>query len=199
MNYRNRIRALALILLLALMGTSATAATLPSLLKYAKAQGFTVKTKSVTTKKATLTYAEATKGSDKLTWTDTSKKSYTITASSATKKTKLRDLCVYLANNYKWYSCVYKIDGVATYGYNVKKATTVYKTLALYRKAVKKYVASKKTAGKQKYVLNTSTMKFHLPTCSDVARINAENRKDVKTTRDALISEGYTPCGHCKP
>ena len=199
MNYRNRIRALALILLLALMGTSATAATLPSLLKYAKAQGFTVKTKSVAVKRATLAYAEATKGSDKLTWTDTNRKSYTITASSATKKTKLRDLCVYLANNYKWYSCVYKIDGVATYGYNVKKAATVYKTLTLYRKAVKKYVASKKSAGKQKYVLNTHTMKFHLPSCNDVPRIKAENRKDVKTTREALIGEGYSPCGHCNP
>ncbi len=199
MNHRNHTRALALILLLALLGTSATAATLPSLLKYAKAQGFTVKTKSVTTKKATLVYAESSKGIDKLTWTNTSKKSYIITASSATKKTKLRDLYVYLANNYKWYSCVYKIDGVATYGYNVKNATNVYKTITLFRKAVKKYVTSKKAAGKQKYVLNTHTMKFHFPSCSDVARIKTENRKDVKTTRETLIEKGYSPCGHCNP
>lgn len=49
------------------------------------------------------------------------------------------------------------------------------------------------------YVLNTSTMKFHSPSCRDVGKINAENRQDYMGTRDEVIAKGYSPCGHCHP
>lgn len=49
------------------------------------------------------------------------------------------------------------------------------------------------------YVLNTNTLKFHLPTCSSVTDIKAKNRKSATTTRSKLIAQGYTPCSRCNP
>ena len=49
------------------------------------------------------------------------------------------------------------------------------------------------------YVLNTSTMKFHRPSCGDVPRIAAKNYSTSSRSRDYLISIGYSPCGHCDP
>lgn len=50
-----------------------------------------------------------------------------------------------------------------------------------------------------RYVLNTSSKKFHKPDCSSVKSIDSANRQDYTGTRAALIEEGYTPCGSCKP
>ena len=50
---------------------------------------------------------------------------------------------------------------------------------------------------KQEYVLNTKTKKFHNPSCGYLP--DAGNRKDVKASRDDLIAQGYSPCGHCDP
>ncbi|MDE7244948.1 MAG: DNA/RNA non-specific endonuclease [Oscillospiraceae bacterium] len=49
------------------------------------------------------------------------------------------------------------------------------------------------------YVLNTSSKKFHDPSCSNAGSISGKNREDYTGTRDALISQGYEPCGQCKP
>ena len=49
------------------------------------------------------------------------------------------------------------------------------------------------------YVLNTNTKKFHYPSCSSAALISDKNRAESNKTRDELISEGYSPCGVCKP
>ena len=49
------------------------------------------------------------------------------------------------------------------------------------------------------YVLNTNSMKFHLPTCSGVESMSSANRQDYTGTRQALLEQGYTPCGTCKP
>ena len=49
------------------------------------------------------------------------------------------------------------------------------------------------------FILNTSTHKFHKPTCRDVPKIAAENRSDVHTSRDNIVAQGYTPCGHWHP
>lgn len=49
------------------------------------------------------------------------------------------------------------------------------------------------------YVLNTNTMKFHVPSCSSVAKIAPENYSTYSGTRDGAISKGYDPCGICKP
>lgn len=49
------------------------------------------------------------------------------------------------------------------------------------------------------YVLNTNTKKFHNPGCSSVSSMSSKNRKDVVSTRDEIIAQGYDPCKKCKP
>jgi DNA-entry nuclease len=53
--------------------------------------------------------------------------------------------------------------------------------------------------GTVNYVLNTNSKKFHYPDKSCSNTIKEENRKEYSGTRDELISDGYTPCGTCKP
>lgn len=54
-------------------------------------------------------------------------------------------------------------------------------------------------APERDYVLNTNTMKFHVPSCSSVKDIKDNNRKDVHMTRGDVVAMGYQPCGRCKP
>lgn len=63
-------------------------------------------------------------------------------------------------------------------------------------------VTEKKTAApsaQKTYVLNKSTMKFHLPSCSSCSKIKAENKGSYTGSRDDLIGQGYSPCGNCHP
>ncbi len=55
------------------------------------------------------------------------------------------------------------------------------------------------TNAETSYVLNTNTMKFHLPDCSSVEQMNPDNRMDYQGSRDALLNQGYSPCGICNP
>jgi len=198
MNRRYTLRIVSLILLLALLGTGASAASLTGLLKYAKGQGFTVKVKSSAVTRATLEYSEFTKKQDTLTWTDGKKKCYVISATATSEKARLLDLYVYMVSKYsKWKSCAFKVDKVTVYGYNVKKAKTVYKKLAPFRKAVRQHVDEFK--GTHTYVLNTSTKKFHYTWCNDVGKMNPENKQVVTADRDEIIAAGYSSCGHCNP
>lgn len=50
-----------------------------------------------------------------------------------------------------------------------------------------------------RYVLNTRSHKFHLPTCAGADKINPSNREEYIGSREALLEQGYTPCGSCKP
>ena len=52
---------------------------------------------------------------------------------------------------------------------------------------------------KKDYVVNTNTKKFHEPTCSSAISTTGNNRKEVTTTREELINQGYEACGKCKP
>ena len=49
------------------------------------------------------------------------------------------------------------------------------------------------------YVLNTRSMRFHLPACESVQEMSPKNRQEYQGTREQLIEEGYSPCGACKP
>ena len=55
------------------------------------------------------------------------------------------------------------------------------------------------TSTEQTYILNTNTKKFHYPSCSSVDSMSEANKKEYTGTRDALIADGYDPCGRCKP
>jgi len=48
------------------------------------------------------------------------------------------------------------------------------------------------------YVLNTNSKKIHYPDCDSVSTIKEKN-KVFTDDFDAAISQGYTPCGACKP
>ncbi len=52
---------------------------------------------------------------------------------------------------------------------------------------------------KTSYVLNTNTDKYHKPSCYSVDDMNVENRKDVSDSEESIVSQGYEPCGNCKP
>lgn len=49
------------------------------------------------------------------------------------------------------------------------------------------------------YILNISTKKFHYPGCRSVAQMKETNKKSSSESRDSLISQGYSPCGNCRP
>lgn len=51
----------------------------------------------------------------------------------------------------------------------------------------------------QDLVLNTSSGKFHLASCSGAQNISEENREEFHCCPEYLVSKGYTPCGTCKP
>ena len=49
------------------------------------------------------------------------------------------------------------------------------------------------------YILNTKSGKFHLPECSGVKSISAENKKSIEAGYYTMVEHGYDPCGQCKP
>ena len=55
------------------------------------------------------------------------------------------------------------------------------------------------TAAEQEYVLNTNTRKFHNPDCASVDDMKEKNKEVYTGSREDLISQGYEPCGRCKP
>lgn len=58
---------------------------------------------------------------------------------------------------------------------------------------------SNMTAEETEYVINTNTGKFHRPNCDSVTKMKAKNKKEFIGSREELISDGYEPCGNCKP
>ena len=59
--------------------------------------------------------------------------------------------------------------------------------------------AASVTSSGTDYVLNTSTYKFHYPSCSSVGDMKPENTSYFTGSRDEVIAQGYKPCGRCKP
>lgn len=53
--------------------------------------------------------------------------------------------------------------------------------------------------GQAQYILNTNTMKFHLPECGSARDIADENKKLSMDARESIIDQGYTPCKRCSP
>lgn len=49
------------------------------------------------------------------------------------------------------------------------------------------------------YVLNISSMKFHLPDCEAIEKMSEKNKEIAEKSREELINEGYVPCGICDP
>lgn len=49
------------------------------------------------------------------------------------------------------------------------------------------------------YVLNTNTMRFHIPSCDSVLAMKEKNKRLFFGERETLIENGYIPCGRCNP
>ncbi len=49
----------------------------------------------------------------------------------------------------------------------------------------------------QTFILNTNSMKIHLPTCSSVDDMSERNKKECESTINKLKELGYDPCGRC--
>jgi len=47
------------------------------------------------------------------------------------------------------------------------------------------------------FVLNTSTLKIHIPSCRSVPKISPENYATSNESLDTLREQGYTTCGIC--
>ena len=48
------------------------------------------------------------------------------------------------------------------------------------------------------YIGNSNSKKFHTPDCLYAKKLKDENRVSFKS-REEAVSEGYDPCGKCKP
>lgn len=53
--------------------------------------------------------------------------------------------------------------------------------------------------GKEQYVINTNSEKFHTPDCSSVEDISEENKQEFYGKKEELIKAGYEPCKRCNP
>ena len=49
------------------------------------------------------------------------------------------------------------------------------------------------------YILNVNTGKFHLPGCRSVKQMKDKNKREVMSTREDMIAQGYSPCANCNP
>lgn len=49
------------------------------------------------------------------------------------------------------------------------------------------------------YVLNTNTMRFHVPNCSSVEEMSEKNKQYYFGDRADVIAMGYVPCKRCNP
>lgn len=49
------------------------------------------------------------------------------------------------------------------------------------------------------YILNTSTKKFHRPSCSSVGQMKESNKEEFIGSRDDVVARGYDPCKRCNP
>ena len=86
------------------------------------------------------------------------------------------------------------------YVYNVQPGIGIdYATGASWAEGEQGETQASPTPAGAAYVLNTNTKKFHLPTCASVEDMKPENRTDYTGSREALLAEGYSPCGQCKP
>ncbi len=89
-----------------------------------------------------------------------------------------------------------KID----YATGTSKATNSSTATAASSSALKaQKVERAENTKSQTYILNTSTKKFHRPSCSEVKKIKSSHKKTYTGSRAQLIAQGYKPCKICNP
>lgn len=84
--------------------------------------------------------------------------------------------------------------------YNVQPGVEInYATGDSWLNSEKMPEDNKQDIEKEKYILNTNSKKFHKEDCNNAKDISEKNKKIYSGTKDKLISDGYSPCGSCKP
>ncbi len=85
------------------------------------------------------------------------------------------------------------------YCYNVQPGVTIdYLTGYNYADSTS-IEASDETTQSGKYILNIKSKKIHYPDCASVETISEHNKGEYTGSRNALIKQGYKPCGICDP
>jgi len=59
------------------------------------------------------------------------------------------------------------------------------------------YDSDKQQQTTDRFVLNKSTFKYHIPTCDSVKKIAPQNYATSNASQAELEAQGYTPCGQC--
>ena len=84
------------------------------------------------------------------------------------------------------------------YCYNVEPGVVIdYKTGKNWEET--KEEPPKEEETENSYILNTSSKKFHYPSCYSVSQMSEKNKQAYTGTRESLVDSGYSPCGNCKP
>ena len=196
-------RYVAALLALALLMGCALAEGVEMVNSFVERQGF----KAIAAKNRSLLsgcwFSEDAAG-DTLQWSDAAN-TYTVTARSGKG---LRALYGELIGMRAWDICTYTENGKIRFAYNAPQADAEksYKTLNNYVKYVNAYIQQAKAApaatpetGKQSYILNKKTKKFHRPDCSSIKHMKSANRESFTGKRDDLLKLGYAPCKVCDP
>ncbi len=83
------------------------------------------------------------------------------------------------------------------YAYNVQPGISI--DYATGESALAETAKDTSASGETSYILNTNTKKFHLPDCSSVQELQADNREYFTGSREEVIAQGYAACKRCNP
>lgn len=102
-----------------------------------------------------------------------------------------------------WESCRYIVGEEARLSFGTVSAQRCeslgdYAALVRAAMAIQSF-ARAFTGVTRSYVLNKRSKKFHHPECPGIKNMSLKNREEFTGTRNALIAQGYSPCGICKP
>lgn len=77
--------------------------------------------------------------------------------------------------------------------------TTTTTTTTTTAKATTTTTTKKETTTKntETYILNTSTGKFHRPSCYMVDKMSSSNKREVECSYEEMKADGYSPCQRC--
>ena len=195
----------AILLVLALLMSVALAESVSSVNTYVERQGY--KPASVKNKSGLMGcwFVEGDTA-DTLQWSDRSR-IYTVTDSVDAGLWLLYADILEMA---EWDTCTYTAAGRVQFAYNAADANAVkdYKTLKNYIRYVGEYLnsaeptqqqAAAPKSGRQTYIVNKSSKKFHLESCPTVSRMKKQNKERYTGNRNDLIAQGYDPCKKCNP
>lgn len=86
------------------------------------------------------------------------------------------------------------------FAYNVQPGITInYATGESYLSGATPENSGGETESEETYIINTSTKKYHKPTCHYVSSMNESNKEEFTGEKEQLEADGYSACGVCKP